>query len=436
MNSKLKTFIALLLALLLILPMVIYFAMSGENSQMVNQVAAADNPITVCLNETDYMMQQFILAKLKEQYPDIKVNLTMARNDDSAAYYNSVKDSAYDVFTSPEGYFDTIVASGTIATIEKYLATQKFDDMVCGGAIQDYEDGHIYTIPYEPANYTIIFYNRQIFEQYDLTVPKTAEQFLEVCEVLKSNGVPALATSATESWESCMFLEALALTVDPDISKKIVRGRASFGDLPYTWAAEFLRILVDNNYIETKFLNQSYADNSTSFVKGEVAMFVDGSWSVSDKATKSVNKSGWFFAPVKEEKYLENYGISSGSSMKIGNGFLISKACKDKTTATKIGICIAAAYAEYRYQYGDTTATVYKADELGWEIQSVTPYFGVSEYMSETQKIEHMYPYLQDMSNAGGDICLLIQKLMRKQIDAATFTESAKALDGKGRVSY
>lgn len=432
MKTKLKTIIAILLTLLMILPIAIIFARSavGENA------SAENDPITIYLNETDYMMQKFILQKLNEKYPNISVTLTMTRNEDGTAYYNSVKNGAYDVFTSPVGNFDTIVSSGAIVPIEKYIKAQNFEDMVCGGAIQDYEDGHIYTIPYEPANYTVIYYNRQIFDKYGITVPKTADQFLQVCETLKKNNVPALATSAREAWESCMFLEALALTVDPDITRKVIRGKASFGDLPYSWAAEFIQTLVENDYIQTKFLNKSYAANSTSFIKGEAAMFVDGSWSLTDKATKTVNKSGWFFAPVKEDKYLKNYGIASGSSMKIGNGFLIANACKDKTTATKIAICIAAAYAEYKYQYGDTTATVYKADKLGWKIKSRTPYFGINEYISETQKIEHMYPYMQDLSASGSDICLLLQKLMKKQINAAAFTESAKAFDDKGRVAY
>ncbi|PKM63243.1 MAG: hypothetical protein CVU97_01070 [Firmicutes bacterium HGW-Firmicutes-21] len=432
MSSKMKTFIALLLAALMIVPILLGLIFSGNNEQAVAQ----DNILQVYLNETDYMMEQFIIKKLKQKYPNTKITLTMKRNGDNESYYNSVKEGVYDVFSSPVGYFDAIVEAGGITAIESYLNAEKFQNIVCGGAIQDYEDGHIYTIPYEPANYTVIYYNRQIFAKYGLSVPKTSEQFLEVCETLKSNGIPALATSASESWQSCMLLEAFALTVNPEITKEIMRGKASFGDAPYAWAAQFMETLVKSVYIEPKFLNQGYAANSTSFVKGEVAMLADGSWSVADKAAKSVNKSGWFFAPVKDESYLKNYGISSGSSMKIGNGLLISHKCSDKSTAVKVAICIAAAYAEYRYQYGDTTATVYKADELGWEIQSVTPYFGIKEYMSETQKIEYMYPYLQDLSNAGNDICVALSQLLKGQIGAAAFTEKASAFDGSGRKVY
>lgn len=432
MNTKIKTFIALILAVLMIVPMVIYFVLNANAENTVSD----DGAVTVYLNETDYMMQQFILERLGQQYPDVKVNLEMSRNGDTAAYYNNVKDGTYDVFTSPEGYFDTIASSGEIVPVESYLEAEKFSDMVCGGAIQDYEDGHIYTIPYEPVNYTVIYYNRQIFDKYGISVPKTADEFLQVCKTLKSNGVSALATSASEPWQSCMLLEAFALTVDPEITKKIVRGEASFGDEPYAMAAEFMEKLIENDYIENEFLNKGYADNSNAFLNGEVAMLVDGSWSLSDKSCKTVNKSGWFFAPVLDEKYIKNYGISSGSSMKIGNGFLVSKKCNDKSTAVKIAICIAAAYAEYRYQYGDTTAAVYKADKLGWEIKSVTPYFGVADYMKETQKMEYMYPYLQDLSNAGDDICILLSKLLKGQIDSKTFVEKAAEFDGKGRKSY
>jgi len=102
----------------------------------------------------------------------------------------------------------------------------------------------------------------------------------------------------------------------------------------------------------------------------------------------------------------------------------------------KVGICIAAAYAEYRYFYGDTTPTIYKAEELGWEIQTKTPYFGVTEFMLETQKMEHMYPYLQDVSKVGSDICSLLQQLMNKKISVDEFASEAVKLDAKGRKSY
>jgi ABC-type glycerol-3-phosphate transport system substrate-binding protein len=435
MGKKFKNRFASIIKLFLIMLIFVSvtFCSVGLDLQKVD---AAESKITVWLNETDNMMQQFIEKKLREKYPDITVDLIMTRNADKTSYLNAVKSGRYDVFTSPEGNYDAIVASGAVAPIESYLTAQKFEKMVCGAAIQEYEDGHIYTIPYEPANYTVIYYNRVIFKKYGLEVPKTADEFLKVCEVLKSNGVAPLASSSSEAWQSCMLFDTLALTVDPEISKKYVNGKASLADAPYVWAAGFIRTLVDNEYIPQKFLTRNYTQNIESFTKGEVAMVVDGSWSLSIMSTKSVNKSGWFFIPVKDISYLANYGTASGSSMKIGNGFLVSKDCKEKDTAVKVGICIAAAYAEYRYFYGDTTPTIYKAEELGWEIQTKTPYFGVTEFMLETQKMEHMYPYLQDVSKVGSDICSLLQQLMNKKISVDEFASEAVKLDAKGRKSY
>ena len=431
MKKRIKSIIKLFLIMLIFVS--VTFCSVGPD---LKRVTAAENKVIVWLNETDSMMQMFIEKKLREKYPDITVELTMSRNSDKSSYYSSVKSGKYDVFTSPEGNFDAIVASGTVVPLESYLTAQNFKKMVCGAAIQEYDDGHVYTIPYEPANYTVIYYNRVIFKKYGLEIPKTSNDFLNVCDVLKNNGFAPLASSSSEAWQTCMLFDTLAMTIDPEISKKYVSGKASLADEPYLWAAGFIRALVDNEYIPQKYLTLSYLKNIEAFTKGEVAMLVDGSWSMSMMSTKSVNKSGWFFIPVKDESYLANYGTASGSSMKIGNGLLVSNECKDKDTAVKVGICIAAAYAEYRYQYGDTTQTVYKAEELGWEIQSKTPYFGITEFMLETQNMEHMYPYLQDLSKVGSDICTLLQKLMNKRITMDEFAVEAKKLDAKGRKSY
>lgn len=49
-------------------------------------------------------------------------------------------------------------------------------------------DGKYYAVSYQPVIETI-FYNKEIFTQYNVTIPETWDQFVEACKIFKDNGI-------------------------------------------------------------------------------------------------------------------------------------------------------------------------------------------------------------------------------------------------------
>ena len=69
-------------------------------------------------------------------------------------------------------------------------------------------NGKQYTVPTGVSYYTGAYYNKTMFEQYGLAVPTTWDEFVTVCETLKSNGVAPLGIGGKDGWPAGLLMNA------------------------------------------------------------------------------------------------------------------------------------------------------------------------------------------------------------------------------------
>jgi glucose/mannose transport system substrate-binding protein len=67
--------------------------------------------------------------------------------------------------------------------------------------------GHVYGVPVDVARTNVLFYNKKIFAQYNLTPPTTIADFVSVSETLQANGVVPLAVGDSGPWVLDMILK-------------------------------------------------------------------------------------------------------------------------------------------------------------------------------------------------------------------------------------
>ena len=70
----------------------------------------------------------------------------------------------------------------------------------------------------QTTNPLAVYYNKDIFAQYDLQVPTTEEEFLAVCKTLKDNGVVPLAEGAGVNWIPEFLIEGMLANSCDDIT--------------------------------------------------------------------------------------------------------------------------------------------------------------------------------------------------------------------------
>jgi len=130
------------------------------------------------------------------------------------------------------------------------------------------EDGNVYTVPYSALNGELgmnIVYNKTYFEEHDLEVPETYDDFIDLLDEIKANGDVPLATAAAEVWPSDQLWKPLAAPVFAEYSddggfwNAAAAGDAAVADLKAP--LEELKMIMDNYVLEGW---QSTADAQTT----------------------------------------------------------------------------------------------------------------------------------------------------------------------------
>lgn len=63
----------------------------------------------------------------------------------------------------------------------------------------------MYTLPLE-YHVEMTWYNKEIFDKYGLSVPKTMDEWLDVCKTLKENGVTPISVDGVDRWPVQRYL--------------------------------------------------------------------------------------------------------------------------------------------------------------------------------------------------------------------------------------
>jgi len=141
-------------------------------------------------------------------------------------------------------------------------------------------DGKMFAVPFAAVS-QVIFYNKDIFSQHNLSVPNTWDEFIAVCQALKDAGVTPLANGVADEWD---ILECFALGMIPNyIGGADARVQYEAGQRPLNDDA-FLALYTDiqsaGQFLPPGFEAVTYNDSQALFATGSAAMFADGSWSL------------------------------------------------------------------------------------------------------------------------------------------------------------
>ena len=149
-------------------------------------------------------------------------------------------------------------------------------------------DGKIYSVP-TVTQTTQMFYNKDIFDQHGLSVPKTWDDFIKVNDTLLAAGVTPIALGAKDGWVLPMFSDIVgaARYGGTAFEKKVTSGGTTFSDPDYVAALQVVKDL-------QKYLNEgdnvtgvAYTDSQTEFASGLAAMYAGGTYELTTFKTQN-----------------------------------------------------------------------------------------------------------------------------------------------------
>lgn len=190
-----------------------------------NQAASGEQKVIKFMHRfPDEPYNSFIEGKLHEYealHPDIKFEITSAQNQE---YKEKIKivvggDDTPDIFFSWVGDFtERFIREGLILDLTPYMeADPEWKDSLIESQIEQYvnSDGMLYGIPFR-LDCKLFFYNKKIFDENNLEVPKTWDEFINVCETLKAAGITPIGYGNQEPWSASHYIGTLNQIFVPD----------------------------------------------------------------------------------------------------------------------------------------------------------------------------------------------------------------------------
>lgn len=165
-------------------------------------------------------------------------------------------------------------------------------------------NGHIYGIPTINVAISGIYYNKEIFNEYNIEIPTTIAELENACDTLVSNGIIPFALANKTKWTGSMyFMNLVARKGGLKPFDAAVEGQGSFEDPCFIYAGEKIQEWVKKGYFPEGVNSLSDDDGQAKqlLYQNKAAMECMGSWLTSDLKNDSAEfyqKVGWFKFPV------------------------------------------------------------------------------------------------------------------------------------------
>lgn len=144
------------------------------------------------------------------------------------------------------------------------------DDFI---AAADGSNGEIYGIPTRTVNVAGVFYNKRVYEELNLEIPTTWDEFLANCEAIKQNteSDPVAAAYSTAAGCQILFLSQYYYVEqeNPDFAAQYTNREISLSESPaYMRGLEKLHEISELGYINDDPLSMSFDDSAVAVAEG------------------------------------------------------------------------------------------------------------------------------------------------------------------------
>lgn len=238
------------------------------------------------------------------EHPDVKIETEVIPNE---AYKEKIRvmmggGDMPDLFFTFDGeWVSRFAENGAIADLTPYLEEDpEFKESFNQGILTTGQvDGKQYSLPIRTC-VNFVLYNKEMFNQYNLEVPSTWDEFLNVCETLKSNGVTPLAMGDAEQWAAAHYVAALNVQLVPfdTLEKDYYLNPGEFSDPGYVQALERVKELYDKGYFMDGMPSTSQNIAKEMFAAGQTAMIYDQCASFKTQYYDKMGEEAWDIFPL------------------------------------------------------------------------------------------------------------------------------------------
>lgn len=268
----------------------------------------------------------------KAKYPEVEIiNATVAGGAGSAA--KAVLATRMQSGDPPDSFqvhaghelIDSWVKADKMEPVTFIFKDEGWTDKYPKGVIDILSyNNEIWSVPVNIHRSNVLWYNKKIFADNNLTPPTTWDEFFTVADKLKAAGVTALALGDNGIWASVHLMESILLaSMGPDKYRGLWTGATD-------WAGPEVKSALETFAKLMKYVNEDHSaltwDQAAQLVvDGHAAMTLMGDWA--EGYFKSV---GW--QPDVDFGYVPSPG-TKGSFIMLSDSFGLPKGAKNRENA-------------------------------------------------------------------------------------------------------
>lgn len=250
-----------------------------------------------------------------------------------------------------DNFVKTRLSSGTMNDVCLYnsgslfqaLNPEKyFEDLSDQEFVKNYEDTYtqtvsvgdaVYGVPATSAQVVGWLYNKKVYEDLKLEIPKTWDELIANCEEIKAAGKTAVIASYKDTWTSQPIFLGDAYNIlygAPDFVEEFTEHTATFENTPSALNA-FQKLYDTAPYINEDSMSTTYDMAVEKLANGEGAHYVmltQALTNIYDQYPDKIGDIGIFAQPGATEE-------ETGLTLYMPNSFYVSKDSKNKDAAKK-----------------------------------------------------------------------------------------------------
>lgn len=281
-----------------------------------------------------------MLKKIVNDYqtknPNIKIELDSLNTDQQKLKLKTQaasKEVPDITIVNPSAQMKPFVDAGLFAPLNDMVEQNGLKGTFQEGILNWYTfNNNIYALP-DGNNIGLVYYNKDLFKQAGVEVPKTFEEMVTAVKTLKGKGIQPMAIGEKDSWTgSFLFMNVLLRTNGgPGFLQAVVDGKKTFADPAFTDAVSSFQDLVQAGAFQEGATSFDYNAGENLFKTGKAAMYFMGSWATGGIETSSVNgKVGVFkFPTVKGKGNPDEFMLAPGSAFAVSANSKHLKETKD-----------------------------------------------------------------------------------------------------------
>lgn len=284
---------------------------------MGGSVLAEDQTITMWHIQTTETVATTIeesMRRFEEANPGYKVEVVPMAND---AYKTKLVTAMAagelpDIFIHwTGGPMTSYVDAGMLYDLTDLMNADGYKDKFLDAAITQatYKDS-IWAVPVENVSPALMFYNKEMFADKGIEIPKTLEELEQVCDTLLENGIIPFALANKTKWTGCVtYAYMLDRIAGADAFEKAYLGEASFMDEDYVAAAQKIQEWAEKGYFGDDFnaLDYDSGQDRNLLYNDDAAMYIMGGWFL-------------FTTTAENPDYVDKIGIMQFPAAENGKG--------------------------------------------------------------------------------------------------------------------